>query len=63
MHKGTIVICVSWAKGPCTVVLYAVTLDVRVVCAVCLNCVKEFEMHLKLDSDYLCLAAPDVRKW
>ena len=56
-------ICVTWAKGPCNVVLYAVTLDVRVICAVYPNCVKAVERCLKLDSDHLCLSTPDVRKW
>lgn len=63
LHKDTIVICVSWAKGPSTVVLCAVTVNMRVVCAIYLNCVKAFERHLKLDSLHLCLSTPDVRKW
>lgn len=56
-------ICVSWAKGPYNVVLYAVTLGMRIICDIFLNCVKAVERHLKLDSDHLCLSTPDVRIW
>jgi len=63
LHKDNIVICVGWVKGPCNVVLYAVMLGMRIICDICLNCVKAVERHLKLDSDHLCLSTPDVRIW
>jgi hypothetical protein len=39
-HNDTCTVCVSWAKGPCNVVLCAMTLGMRVACDICLNCVK-----------------------
>jgi hypothetical protein len=45
-HNDTYTVCVSWAKGPCNVVLCAVTLGVRVACDVCLNCVKAVNWYL-----------------